>query len=82
MKKGIHPKYMNCVITCACGAKFETRSTVEKISVDLCSSCHPFFTGKQKIVDSAGRVEKFLSRTAKKVKAAPKRKKKTEPAGA
>jgi len=82
MKKGIHPKYMNCVITCACGAKFETRSTVEKISVDLCSSCHPFFTGKQKIVDSAGRVEKFLSRTAKKVKTAPKRKKKTEPAGA
>lgn len=78
MKKGIHPKYVNCVITCACGSKVETRSTVEKISVDLCSSCHPFFTGKQKIVDSAGRVEKFKTRVQKKTKIAPKRKKKTE----
>lgn len=78
MKKGIHPKYVNCVITCACGSKVETRSTVEKISVDLCSSCHPFFTGKQKIVDSAGRVEKFKTRAQKKSKVAPKRKKKTE----
>jgi large subunit ribosomal protein L31 len=82
MKKGIHPKYVNCVITCACGSKIETRSTMEKISVDLCSSCHPFFTGKQKIVDSAGRVEKFITRSAKKTKAAPKRKKKAEPASA
>lgn len=78
MKKDIHPKYVNCVITCACGNKIETRSTVEKISVDLCSRCHPFFTGKQKIVDSAGRVEKFLSRVAKKEKAPPKRKRKTQ----
>jgi large subunit ribosomal protein L31 len=78
MKKGIHPKYVNCVITCACGSKVETRSTVEKLSVDLCSSCHPFFTGKQKIVDSAGRVEKFKTRAQKKSKLAPKRKKKTE----
>ena len=82
MKKGIHPKYVNCVISCACGARVETRSTVEKISVDLCSSCHPFFTGKQKIVDSAGRVEKYLTRSAKRTKAAPKRKKKAESAGA
>ena len=59
MKKKIHPKYAHCVITCACGNKIETRSTVEKISVDLRSQCHPFFTGKQKIVDSAGRVEKL-----------------------
>lgn len=78
MKKGIHPKYVNCLITCACGNKIETRSTVEKISVDLCSQCHPFFTGKQKIVDSAGRVEKFMSRVAKKSKAPIRRKKKAE----
>ncbi len=74
MKKDIHPKYVNCIITCACGNKVETRSTVEKITVDLCSSCHPFFTGRQKIVDSAGRVEKFKRRFAEKK--APKTKKK------
>ena len=66
MKKKIHPKYISCVITCACGNKIETRSTVEKISVDLCSQCHPFFTGRQKIVDSAGRVEKFIRKYSKK----------------
>ncbi len=70
MKKKIHPKYMPCIVTCACGNRVETRSTVEKISVDLCSKCHPFFTGRQKIVDSAGRVEKFKRRYATK-KAAP-----------
>lgn len=64
MKKKIHPKYMPCVVTCACGNRVETQSTVEKISVDLCSKCHPFFTGRQKIVDSAGRVEKFKKRYA------------------
>jgi large subunit ribosomal protein L31 len=66
MKKKVHPKYMTCVVTCACGNRIETKSTVEKISVDLCSKCHPFFTGKQKIVDSAGRVEKFKRRYAAK----------------
>ena len=66
MKKKIHPKYVPCVITCACGNRVETKSTVEKISVDLCSKCHPFFTGRQKIVDSAGRVEKFKKRYAAK----------------
>jgi large subunit ribosomal protein L31 len=66
VKKKIHPKYVSCVITCACGNRVETRSTVEKITVDLCSKCHPFFTGRQKIVDSAGRVEKFKKRYAKK----------------
>ncbi len=76
MKKKIHPKYVDCVITCACGNRVETRSTVEKISVDLCSKCHPFFTGRQKIVDSAGRVEKFKKRYAKKKPATPARKKK------
>ncbi len=62
MKKKIHPKYFNCVVSCACGNKIETRSTVEKISIDLCSKCHPFFTGRQKIVDSAGRVERFMKK--------------------
>ncbi|KPK68014.1 50S ribosomal protein L31 [candidate division WOR_3 bacterium SM23_60] len=78
MKKNIHPKYVRCVITCACGNKIETRSTVEKINVDLCSKCHPFFTGRQKIVDSAGRVEKFIKKYAKKkpVKAKKKKEKK------
>jgi len=76
MKKKIHPKYVPCVITCACGNRIETRSTVEKISVDLCSKCHPFFTGRQKIVDSAGRVEKFKKRyAAKKTESKPSKKK-------
>jgi large subunit ribosomal protein L31 len=73
MKKKIHPNYVPCVVTCACGNRVETRSTVEKISVDLCSKCHPFFTGKQKIVDSAGRVEKFKKRYAAKKTAAKTR---------
>lgn len=76
MKKKIHPKYVPCVITCACGNRIETRSTVEKISVDLCSKCHPFFTGRQKIVDSAGRVEKFKRRYAAKKTETKARKKK------
>ncbi len=59
MKKGIHPKYVETTITCACGNVIHTRSTVENLSVEICSKCHPFFTGKQKFVDSAGRVEKF-----------------------
>ena len=77
MKKKIHPKYVPCVVTCACGNRIETKSTVEKISVDLCSKCHPFFTGRQKIVDSAGRVEKFKKRYATK-KAATKARKNKE----
>ena len=59
MKAGIHPDYVPCTVTCACGNSFETRSTVESIHVDICNTCHPFFTGKQKFVDTAGRVEKF-----------------------
>ena len=59
MKPGIHPKYQKATIHCACGATVETRSTVATIHVDICSYCHPFFTGKQKLVDTAGRVEKF-----------------------
>ena len=59
MKEGIHPEYKLATITCACGNVIETRSTVRNIHVEICSQCHPFFTGKQKFVDSAGRVEKF-----------------------
>ncbi len=59
MKKGIHPEYVDCRVTCACGNTFMTRSTKKEIRVEICSQCHPFFTGKQKLVDSSGRVEKF-----------------------
>jgi large subunit ribosomal protein L31 len=59
MKKGIHPKYDFTTITCACGNVIETRSTAKNIDVEICSKCHPFFTGKQKLVDTAGRVERF-----------------------
>lgn len=64
MKADIHPKYEACKVTCACGNAFETRSTAAKLHVDICSSCHPFFTGKQKFVDTAGRVEKFQRKFA------------------
>jgi large subunit ribosomal protein L31 len=59
MKKGIHPKVEKITIVCACGAEFPTISTVPELRVEICSNCHPFFTGKQKFVDTAGRVEKF-----------------------
>ena len=59
MKEGIHPKYHECTVTCGCGSTFVTGSTKEKITVEICSACHPFFTGTQKFVDTAGRVEKF-----------------------
>ncbi len=61
MKAGIHPKYHVVTVKCACGNTFQTRSTIDKdeIKVDICSVCHPFFSGKQKLVDTAGRVEKF-----------------------
>jgi len=68
MKKGIHPAYREATVSCACGAKFKTRSTVGDIKVDICSSCHPFFTGTQKIVDTEGRVERFRKKYAKKTK--------------
>lgn len=84
MKKDVHPPYQECVVTCACGNTFKTRSTKKEIRVEICSQCHPFFTGKQKFIDSAGRVEKFkkkygetqdvktrkAARAAKSVKAA------------
>ena len=59
MKKDIHPKYNLTTASCACGHEFETGSTVDNIRVEICSACHPFYTGKQKLVDSAGRVERF-----------------------
>lgn len=62
MQEGIHPEYKTVQVTCACGNTFVTRSTSNKISVEICSACHPFFTGKQKIVDTEGRVEKFESK--------------------
>jgi large subunit ribosomal protein L31 len=60
MKKDIHPEYHECVVTCGCGNSFTTRSTKSKINIEICSACHPFYTGKQKFVDTAGRVERFL----------------------
>lgn len=68
MKEGIHPEYKEAKTLCACGETFTTRSTKPKIHVDICSMCHPFFTGKQKIVDAEGRVEKFKRKYAKKNK--------------
>ncbi len=59
MKNGIHPTYKKAIVTCVCGNTFETRSTVGNIKAEICSACHPFFTGKQKLLDSAGRVERF-----------------------
>ncbi len=59
MKEGIHPNYRKAVVKCACGETFETSSTRENLKVDICSKCHPFFTGKQKLVDTGGRVDRF-----------------------
>ncbi len=59
MKKGIHPEYVEATVTCACGNTFKTRSTVPEIRVEICNACHPFYTGKQKFVDTTGRVERF-----------------------
>ncbi|MBN1503723.1 MAG: 50S ribosomal protein L31 [Candidatus Eisenbacteria bacterium] len=70
MKKGIHPAYYETKITCVCGNVIETRSTVKDIRVEICSNCHPFFTGKQKLIDTAGRVERFRKKYAKGAKAA------------
>ncbi len=66
MKADIHPDYMATAVRCACGNKFATRSTVPEIRVEICSACHPFFTGKQKIVDAAGKVERFRRRYGQK----------------
>ena len=65
MQTGIHPKYESATVRCACGNEFQTRSTVQLIKVDMCSNCHPFFTGQQRLIDAAGRVERFGKRFAK-----------------
>lgn len=62
MKEGINPEYKETTVKCACGAEYKTRSTKENIRVDICSKCHPFFTGKQKLVDTGGRVDRFKKR--------------------
>ena len=62
MKTGIHPEYMLATVRCACGNKFTTGSTLEKLHVEICSACHPFYTGKQKLMDTGGRVERFQKR--------------------
>ncbi len=71
MKDKIHPVYKEATIACVCGEVIKTRSTKPTIHVDICSKCHPFFTGKQKLIDAAGRVEKFAKRYAGKVKSNP-----------
>ena len=70
MKEGIHPQYKETTVQCACGETFTTKSTSQKIQVDICSKCHPFYTGTQKLIDTAGRVDKFKARLekAKKLK--------------
>ena len=66
MKPDIHPEYVECRITCTCGAVYNTRSTRREIHVEICAGCHPFFTGKQRFVDTAGRVEKFRRKYQKR----------------
>ncbi|MDH3284059.1 MAG: 50S ribosomal protein L31 [Acidobacteriota bacterium] len=75
MKQGIHPDYHAVTVHCACGATFLTRSTDPELRVELCSQCHPFFTGKQKLVDTAGRVERFQRRYSEADKKKARRKK-------
>lgn len=66
MKKGIHPEYMETKVRCSCGVEFTTRSTRPELVVEICSSCHPFYTGKRKLVDTGGRVERFKRKYAKR----------------
>ena len=82
MKLNIHPKYVTSTVKCACGASFETKSTKPELVVEICSSCHPFFTGKKKLIDTTGRVERFQKLLAKKKPKAVKAKKVKETAKA
>lgn len=81
MKEGIHPKYVETKVTCGCGNTFTTRSTRPELKVDICSACHPFYTGKLKYVDTAGRIEKFKNKFAATGYTSVKRAKKQAPAG-
>jgi large subunit ribosomal protein L31 len=69
VKPDIHPKYMNSTVHCACGETWQTRSTKPEIRLEICSNCHPFFTGKQKLIDTAGRVERFNRKYGRKTEA-------------
>lgn len=69
MKEGIHPKYIESHVRCACGNEFDSVSLKPQVTVEICSNCHPFYTGKQKIVDTEGRVDKFMQRYGKALKA-------------
>lgn len=82
MKKGIHPKYVETTVKCGCGNTFKTRSTMAELKVDICSACHPFYTGKLKYVDTAGRIEKFKNKFASAGYASLKRDKKAAKATA
>ncbi len=66
MKQGVHPQYHETTVKCACGTIIETRATKENIKVEICSTCHPFYTGKEKLLDTEGRVERFLNKYKKK----------------
>jgi large subunit ribosomal protein L31 len=71
MKQGIHPDYVETLVTCSCGNTFTTRSVKKELHVELCNQCHPFYTGKQKLVDTGGRVERFQRKYAKRSQPAP-----------
>ena len=82
MKDKIHPKYEKITVSCACGNKFETRSTAKQMHLDICSECHPFFTGKQKLVDTDGRIDKFKKKFGDAPLSMPKKEKKPVKASA
>ncbi len=82
MKPGIHPKYHVVEARCACGNTFKTRSTKPELHLEICSACHPFFTGRQKLIDTEGRVDRFQKKYANVVRTSSKKKKEPEPAKA
>jgi len=66
MKKDLHPEFVDCTVTCACGNTFQNKAAQDTLKIDICNECHPFFTGSERMVDTAGRIEKFNARYAKK----------------
>ncbi|HHT9132136.1 MAG TPA: 50S ribosomal protein L31 [Candidatus Tripitaka californicus] len=81
MKKDIHPEYVEATVTCGCGETFKTRSTKPKIVVEICSKCHPFYTGRQRLIDTTGKVERFRRRYRKSAKAVEKEEAVVAPGG-
>ena len=79
MKDGIHPEYYEITVRCACGSEVQTRTTIKDLHVEICSKCHPFFTGKQKLMDTAGRIEKFKRKYAKAQPASSKQEETASP---